>query len=101
MTRWWYVCTCSKGTLKGWAIKYYKGLGTSTAQEAKDYFSAIARHQIDFAMDDPTATGYNARTFMHLNTCALTNAYMLWARVTGAWMCRASHMHVDCVLQTT
>ena len=25
--------------LKGWKIKYYKGLGTSTSKEAKEYFS--------------------------------------------------------------
>jgi DNA topoisomerase-2 len=25
--------------LKGWKIKYYKGLGTSTTKEAKEYFS--------------------------------------------------------------
>jgi DNA topoisomerase II len=34
--------------LKGWKIKYYKGLGTSTAKEAKEYFSAIDHHQIEF-----------------------------------------------------
>ena len=33
---------------KGWHIKYYKGLGTSTAQEAKDYFSRIDKHRKDF-----------------------------------------------------
>ena len=33
----------------GWKIKYYKGLGTSTPQEAKEYFSAIDRHKIDFS----------------------------------------------------
>jgi DNA topoisomerase-2 len=39
---------------KGWIIKYYKGLGTSTAQEAKRYFSDLVRHQIDFAQSaDP------------------------------------------------
>jgi DNA topoisomerase-2 len=49
-------------TLKGWNIKYYKGLGTSTSQEAKEYFTDIDRHQIDFALDDPSVTGYNSRT---------------------------------------
>ena len=29
-------------------IKYYKGLGTSTAAEAKEYFSDLDRHRIDF-----------------------------------------------------
>jgi len=29
-------------------VKYYKGLGTSTAEEAREYFSAIKRHRISF-----------------------------------------------------
>ena len=29
------------GGLRGWKIKYYKGLGTSTENEAKDYFSNL------------------------------------------------------------
>ena len=33
---------------KGWGIKYYKGLGTSTSKEAKTYFSNMRQHQIDF-----------------------------------------------------
>lgn len=33
---------------QGWKIKYYKGLGTSSAQEAKEYFSDLQRHKIDF-----------------------------------------------------
>ncbi|XP_052812946.1 DNA topoisomerase 2-alpha-like isoform X2 [Mya arenaria] len=31
-----------------WKIKYYKGLGTSTSKEAKEYFSDMVRHKIDF-----------------------------------------------------
>jgi DNA topoisomerase-2 len=31
-----------------WRIKYYKGLGTSTAAEAKEYFKAITDHTISF-----------------------------------------------------
>lgn len=31
-----------------WKIKYYKGLGTSTAKEAKEYFSDMERHRIPF-----------------------------------------------------
>ena len=37
---------------RGLTAKYYKGLGTSTAKEAKEYFSAIADHQIDFEYVD-------------------------------------------------
>ena len=33
---------------KGWKIKYYKGLGTSTSAEAKDYFSNLPKHEVDF-----------------------------------------------------
>ncbi|XP_060604745.1 DNA topoisomerase 2-alpha-like isoform X3 [Ruditapes philippinarum] len=31
-----------------WKIKYYKGLGTSTSKEAKEYFSDMRKHKIDF-----------------------------------------------------
>ena len=30
--------------LKVWKVKYYKGLGTSTPKEAKEYFTEIATH---------------------------------------------------------
>lgn len=33
---------------KSWRIKYYKGLGTSTLAEAKEYFRAINDHVIYF-----------------------------------------------------
>jgi DNA topoisomerase-2 len=33
---------------KGWRIKYYKGLGTSTSAEAKEYFSNLDSHEISF-----------------------------------------------------
>eukprot|EP00927_Polykrikos_kofoidii_P034300 TRINITY_DN29120_c0_g1_i1.p1 TRINITY_DN29120_c0_g1~~TRINITY_DN29120_c0_g1_i1.p1 ORF type:complete len:1271 (-),score=344.83 TRINITY_DN29120_c0_g1_i1:123-3935(-) len=35
---------------RGYSIKYYKGLGTSTTQEAKEYFRNISDHSIDFEM---------------------------------------------------
>lgn len=31
-----------------WQTKYYKGLGTSTTHEAKEYFRRIAEHRLDF-----------------------------------------------------
>jgi DNA topoisomerase-2 len=37
------------GSTRGWSIKYYKGLGTSTAKEAKEYFSALEHHRKTFA----------------------------------------------------
>lgn len=37
---------------KGWKCKYYKGLGTSTSQEAREYFSNIQDHNIQFTYGD-------------------------------------------------
>eukprot|EP00811_Abedinium_folium_P032892 NODE_58_length_3974_cov_5.738757.p1 GENE.NODE_58_length_3974_cov_5.738757~~NODE_58_length_3974_cov_5.738757.p1 ORF type:complete len:1228 (-),score=322.94 NODE_58_length_3974_cov_5.738757:289-3429(-) len=33
---------------KGWTTKYYKGLGTSTSKEGKEYFKNIERHRTSF-----------------------------------------------------
>ncbi|XP_069814764.1 DNA topoisomerase 2-beta [Dendropsophus ebraccatus] len=38
---------------KLWKIKYYKGLGTSTAKEAKEYFADMERHRIGFRYSGP------------------------------------------------
>ena len=37
---------------KGWEIKYYKGLGTSTSKEAKAYFSQLSKHRVQFFYKD-------------------------------------------------
>ncbi|KNC79788.1 hypothetical protein SARC_07829 [Sphaeroforma arctica JP610] len=42
----WKEATGDSG--KGWKIKYYKGLGTSTPAEAKQYFADMERHNIAF-----------------------------------------------------
>jgi DNA topoisomerase-2 len=39
---------------KGWKVKYYKGLGTSTRDEAKDYFSKVNAVRFDY--DDKADT---------------------------------------------
>lgn len=38
--------------LNGYKIKYYKGLGTSTSIEAKEYFRDIPKHRITFKYSD-------------------------------------------------
>lgn len=43
----WLEQRGSRG-LSGYKVKYYKGLGTSTAAEAKEYFREIASHTIRF-----------------------------------------------------
>lgn len=37
---------------KGWKSKYYKGLGTSTSKEAKEYFKDIENHELSFRWCD-------------------------------------------------
>jgi DNA topoisomerase-2 len=37
---------------QGWKVKYYKGLGTSTAAEAKEYFTDMDTSKIDFSYSD-------------------------------------------------
>ena len=38
----------------GWKVKYYKGLGTSTSAEAREYFKSIERLTVAFEVDDET-----------------------------------------------
>ena len=45
-----------------WKIKYYKGLGTSTGKEAKEYFSDMVRHRIKFTYQVGLHLFY---TFLH------------------------------------
>ena len=40
---------------QGWTVKYYKGLGTSTREEAKEYFSDLPRHVKTYVWTDPAA----------------------------------------------
>ncbi|XP_065661520.1 DNA topoisomerase 2-alpha isoform X4 [Hydra vulgaris] len=40
---------------KSWHIKYYKGLGSSTSIEGKEYFSDMQRHRIVFEYDGPSS----------------------------------------------
>lgn len=42
-----------EGREKGWHVKYYKGLGTSTAKDAKEYFTNLSLHIKEFcALED-------------------------------------------------
>ncbi|KAK3416892.1 hypothetical protein EUGRSUZ_H02633 [Eucalyptus grandis] len=40
------------GNASGWSIKYYKGLGTSTSKEGKQYFQNLQLHKKDFVWVD-------------------------------------------------
>lgn len=39
------------GGARGWTIKYYKGLGTSSGKEAKEYFAALDSHRKTFVWE--------------------------------------------------
>ena len=44
----------AQASTKGWTIKYFKGLGTSSAKDAKEYFADLPTHRISFeAVEDP------------------------------------------------
>ena len=47
-----YEHWAENNNVKGYKIKYYKGLGTSTAKEAKEYFNRIGDHTIEFEYTD-------------------------------------------------
>jgi C-terminal associated domain of TOPRIM len=36
---------------RGWKVKYLKGLGSSSREDAKLYFRDLARHKIKFAWE--------------------------------------------------
>jgi hypothetical protein len=40
-----------------WAVKYYKGLGTSTSAEGRAYFSDLRRHRVPFRWGGPADGG--------------------------------------------
>lgn len=42
----------SRNNPAGWKIKYYKGLGTSTAAEAREYFTNLSKHEITFNFEE-------------------------------------------------
>lgn len=46
-----YESWCENSNTRGWKIKYYKGLGTSTSAEAKDYFANIESHRKEFVWE--------------------------------------------------
>ena len=54
-----------------WRVKYYKGLGTSTAKEAKEYFSDMDLHRIPFKYAGPEDDDaiLLVRTMGSLTTC--------------------------------
>ncbi len=52
-----YEAWCAENNVQGWRIKYYKGLGTSSAKEAKEYFSNLQRNRLHFERLLPASGG--------------------------------------------
>ena len=44
-SKWWGDLGAAER--KRWRVKYYKGLGTNSAQEGKEYFANLERHRLD------------------------------------------------------
>lgn len=53
--------TLRENELKTWKVKYYKGLGTSTNQEAKEYFKEMKTIDYDFADDSTLDLAFNKK----------------------------------------
>jgi DNA topoisomerase II len=49
----------SSADLKTWRIKYYKGLGTSTSQEAREYFKRLDLHRKSLVWDNAASNNLN------------------------------------------
>ena len=49
----------SSNNVTNWNIKYYKGLGTNTPSEAREYFKEIDKHQIEYIWDASTKENIN------------------------------------------
>lgn len=52
--QWFFTESAFKAAAPRGAVKYYKGLGTSTSAEAKEYFSSIDRLTVRFEQDAAT-----------------------------------------------
>ena len=61
---------------KGWKAKYYKGLGTNTSQEAKEYFKNIAKHEITFQYAGPEDDEVKQKTSFSVDPSCEVNKYM-------------------------
>ena len=44
--------TWKQGDTQGWNVKYYKGLGTSTSTEAKEYFKNLNKNVVEYRDDE-------------------------------------------------
>ena len=66
--------------LKGWKVKYYKGLGTSTSKEAKEYFKDFEGNKISYLFSDESVEVYDAsgsvRTLENKSENALKLAFL-------------------------
>jgi DNA topoisomerase-2 len=53
-----------------WMVKYYKGLGTSTAVEGRQYFSDLPRHRKQFTWSGSADGDEIVKAFAKSQVCA-------------------------------
>ncbi len=78
---------------KGWAIKYYKGLGTSTAKEGREYFSELDDHKVQNS--EMLASYSNGRAYYLLTVCirccrSTLCTTALLATIASIWLLHAN-----------
>ena len=59
-----------------WSIKYYKGLGTSTSKEAKDYFKKLDDSEVNYVWDDDNEVNSNVELAFSKNNADLRKKWL-------------------------
>ena len=62
----------------GWRIKYYKGLGTSSSQEAREYFSNLERHVKTFRWESDVDDAAVQMAFSKMDGTVATDRRKRW-----------------------
>lgn len=62
----WVESLPPPGLAAGWDVKYYKGLGTSSSAEAKEYFARMDSHRKEFVWEGELCVVVRALSFFFL-----------------------------------
>lgn len=93
--------------LKKWTVKYYKGLGTSTSKEAKEYFSNLSFHKVDFEWNCDNDEGSSIDLAFNKNSADqrkdwladfIPGTYLEYGQSAGQTVCYSEFIHKDLIL---